>query len=303
MDVHLESVQPLRFDNGRPVRSASGVAVLGHGLLVVQDDANHAAWWRADGISPVRLFPAHQGLDDFGDDAGTKHLKPDLEAACPLDPDGAAVLLLGSGSSPARTRCALVRRGGDRPDVVSADLAPVYRGLAAALELEPDLVNVEGACVVGESLRLFQRGLPAGRVPSASVDLALDDVLAAVRGELDPGAVAVAGPVRYELGEVAGHGLAVTDAVVVGPRLLVSAAAEATADPREDGPVAGSVLATIEGGVIVDAAPVPAVAGRIRKVEGLTVLHHHDRGARVLAVVDADDPQEASLALHLQVTW
>lgn len=303
MDVHVESVRPLRFDDGRPVRSASGVAALGHGLLVVQDDANRAAWWRADGISPVRLLPAHEGLDVFGDDTGTKHLKPDLEAACPLDPDGGAVLLLGSGSSPARTRCVLVRRAGERLDVVSADLAPVYRAVADALELGLDRVNVEGACVVGESLRWFQRGLPAGGVPSASVDLALDDVLAAVRGELDPGMVAVVGPVRYELGQVAGHGLAVTDAVAVGPRLLVSAAAEATDDPREDGPVVGSVLATIEGGAVVDAAPVPEVAGGIRKVEGLTVLDHHDHGVRVLAVVDADDPGEASLALHLRVDW
>lgn len=303
MDVHVESVRPLRFDDGRPVRSASGVAVLGRGLLVVQDDANHAAWWREDGISPVRLFPAQGGLDVFGDDTGTKHLKPDLEAACPLDLEGGAVLLLGSGSSPARTRCAVVRHGEPRPEVAVADLAPVYRAVATALDLDHDLVNVEGACVMGESLRWFQRGLPAGGVPSASVDLALADVLAAVRGELDPGSVVVAAPVRHELGEVAGHGLAVTDAVAVGTRVLVSAAAEATDDPREDGPVAGSVLATIHGGAVVDAAPVPEVAGRVRKVEGLTVLDHHDHGVRVLAVVDADDPQEASLALHLRVDW
>lgn len=303
MDVHVESVLPLRFDDGRPVRSASGVAVLGRGFLVVQDDANHAAWWREDGVSAVRLFEAQEGLDVFGDDTGTKHLKPDLEAACPVDDDGRAVLLLGSGSSPARTRCALVRPGERRPEVVVADLAPVYRAVAAALELDLELVNVEGACVVGESLRWFQRGLPAGGVSSASVDLRLADVLAAVRGELHPGAVAVTGAVRHELGEVGGHGLAVTDAVVVGSRVLVSAAAEDTDDPREDGPVAGSVLATIETGSVVDAAPVPEVAGRIRKIEGLTVLDSHDRGARVLAVVDADDPGEASLALRLRVDW
>lgn len=43
MDVHVGSVRPLRFDDGRPVRSASGVAVPERGLLVVQDGAQEAS--------------------------------------------------------------------------------------------------------------------------------------------------------------------------------------------------------------------------------------------------------------------
>src|SRR3712207_7318830 len=52
--------------------------------------------------------------------AGTKHLKPDVEAACPVDGD---VLLLGSGSTPARLRGALLGADGA---VAVADLTPLY---------------------------------------------------------------------------------------------------------------------------------------------------------------------------------
>lgn len=303
MKVSLDSVRSLRFGDGGPVRSASGVARLRDGLLVVQDDANHAAWWREDRVDRVRLLAPREGWDVFGEDTGTKHLKPDLEAVCPLDHDGGAVLVLGSGSSPARTRCVLVRLRAGRPEVVAGDLAPVYARIATALEVPPDLLNLEGACVAGGDLRWFQRGLPGLGLPSGSVDLRLDDVLAAVHGDLDPEVVDVTGAVRYELGEVAGSGLALTDAVAVRAGVLVSAAAEDTDDPRDDGAVAGSVLALVEAGAVVDAAPVPAVAGRVRKVEGLAVLASRGSGADVLAVVDADDPHEASLALRLALEW
>lgn len=303
MEISVESVRPLRFGDGRPVRSASGVAALGGGLLVVQDDANHAAWWRGHEVGPVRLFPAREGRDVFGEATGTKHLKPDLEAACSIGPGDGAVLLLGSGSSPERTRCAVVRVRGGGHEVLVADLAPVHDAAASALGLARDDLNVEGACVVGESLRCFQRGLPGAGVPSASVDLRLDDVLAVLEGDLDPAAVAVADAATYDLGEVGGVGLAVTDAVALGEVVLVSAAAEDTDDPRDDGRVTGSVLARLEGGVVVDAAPVAEVGGRVCKIEGLAVLDAGAGGARLVAVVDADDPAEPSLALRLRVTW
>ena len=105
MRVFVDDVRALRFDDGTPVRAASGIAPLGDGWLIAQDDATHAAWRLGSAVTPVRLLPPVEGLDVFSEAEGTKHLKPDLEVACPAEVDGEpAVLLLGSGSTRRRMR-------------------------------------------------------------------------------------------------------------------------------------------------------------------------------------------------------
>ena len=44
MRVFVDDVRALRFDDGTPVRAASGIAPLADGWMVAQDDATHAAW-------------------------------------------------------------------------------------------------------------------------------------------------------------------------------------------------------------------------------------------------------------------
>ena len=101
MRVELVGIGLLRFADGTPVRAASAIAPYGDGWLIGQDDATHACWWR-DGVgTPVRVVPAVEGHEVFSEDAGTKELKPDLEAAVAVD---GGVLLLGSGSTPVRMR-------------------------------------------------------------------------------------------------------------------------------------------------------------------------------------------------------
>ena len=82
MDIDVLSFDRLRFSDGAPVRSASAVVPFGGGFLVVPDDATHAAWFREDTVTAVRLLPPVAGLELFDEASGTKHLKPDLEAAC-----------------------------------------------------------------------------------------------------------------------------------------------------------------------------------------------------------------------------
>lgn len=310
MQVEVEHVTALRFDDGTPVRAASAVVAFGGGWLVAQDDATHAAWVRPGGVTPVRALPPVRGLDTFEEARGTKALKPDLEAAFAV-PDGlrggaGAVVLLGSGSSPARVRGSLLRPPGADGDggPVVADLTPLYVAVARRLGIDADLLNLEGACVVGDVLRWFQRGLPDAGVPTASVDVDLRALLGALAGDAQAADVPVAGERRYDLGSARGVGLAVTDAVLLADgAVLVSAAAEDTPDPRDDGPVVGSVLAVLDGGVVHDRVDLPHVHGAVAKVEGLGVVEHAADGARLLATVDADDPAEPSLAVGLRVRW
>jgi hypothetical protein len=309
--VEITGVRELRFDDGTPVTAASGMAPLGDGLLVVQDDATHAAWQRPGGILPVRLLPPVEGLDHFSEAAGTKSLKPDLEIACPVEADGRpAVLVLGSGSSPRRTRGALVVLDGDRPQVHVADLAPLYAEVLVRLGVPDGQLNLEGASRSGDVLRWYQRGNLAAGVPNAGVEVPLAPLVAVLLGRADAVAVPLGPAHVLELGEVHGVGLAVTDAVALPDgRELLSAAAEDTPNAVDDGPVVATALVLVHGSRVLDVVALPEVDGRVAKVEGLALrgsdTHGDPTGGAVhlVAVVDADDPDLPSPQVDLTVTF
>ena len=297
--LHLDvrSATVLRFDDGAPVRAASAVAAWAGGWLVVQDDATHGAWWRDGSVERVRLLPAVEGHEVFGSADGTKHLKPDLEVAVPV-PGG--VLLLGSGSTSARMRAALLTEPG--AVARTADLAPLYARVTAALGLDPALLNLEGGCLVGSALRWFSRG--SADLPSASVDVDLPALLACFDDPSGAADVPLAGPRRYDLGAVDGVALAVTDALALpGGRVLVSAAAEDTPNPYDDGPVVGTALALLDDDGVLATARLPEVRGAPVKVEGIAPRQVRGNGLELLAVADADDPEQPSAALVVDVRW
>jgi hypothetical protein len=296
MRVDLVEIGLMRFEDGTPVRAASAIAPYGDGWLVGQDDATHACWWR-DGVgTPVRVVPAVDGHEVFSETTGTKGLKPDLEAAVAVD---GGVLMLGSGSTPARMRAVFLTPGAEP---VVCDLSGLYARVAATLDVAPDALNLEGACVVGDRLRWFQRGLPTAGVPTASVDVDLRLLLDAVTGPGRVSHVEVGAARRYVLESPEGLALAVTDAVALPDgRILVSAAAEDSPNTYDDGPVLGSALALLDGDVSLATVSLPEPDGRIAKVEGLAVLAWDDRGGRLLATVDADDPAVPSAVLTLDV--
>ncbi|MGY2065270.1 DUF6910 family protein [Blastococcus sp. SYSU DS0619] len=303
MRVFVDDTRALRFDDGTPVTAASGVGPLGNGWVVVQDDATTAAWWRPDGVVRLRVLPPVEGLDVFREAEGTKHLKPDLEVACPAEVDGEpAALLLGSGSSPRRMRGVRVRLEAGEPVVRSADLTPLYERVAERLGLPMDAVNLEGASRSGDVVRWFNRGNLRAGVRSASVDVPLAALVGAVLGRGEAAEVPVDRPQEYELGEVEGVGLAVTDAVALPDgRVLLSAAAEDTPNAVDDGPVVATALALVDGDAVVAVAPIPEVGGHVHKVEGLALRDVGDGVVRLLAVVDDDDPAAPSAALDLRV--
>lgn len=300
VQVELVDVTPLRFPDGSPVRAASAIAPFGDGFLVAQDDTTHAAWCTPEATTAIRLLPAVEGLDTFEKHAGTKHLKPDLEAACAFEIDGRpAVLMMGSGSSTARMRWVLVALTDGRPQVSVTDMTPLYAAVATALEVDADVLNLEGACLVAGSIRWFQRGLPALSVPSGSVDIDLAQVLATVAGRQSPAAIAVTRPRSYELGA-----LAITDAVhLPDGSVLASAAAEDSPNVIDDGPVTGSALALLVDDVVTDVAMLPLINGQVAKVEGLMVIGTDGDTALLRAVVDVDDHRAPSLALRLRVGY
>ncbi|WP_183094677.1 DUF6910 family protein [Nocardioides stalactiti] len=302
MEIELERVERLTFADGSPVRAASAVAPFGDGFVVVQDDATHGALLREGATGEVRLLPAVDGLEVFSDASGTKHLKPDLEAACALAVDGEPVLLMGSGSLAARMRWALLTMVEGRPEVAVAEMSPLYGAVAEALGVPTEALNLEGACLVDGLLRWYLRGLPSAGLMPGSVDLDPQQVVDAVYGRLRPDQMTVTDPQHYRLGEAAGVGLAITDAVgLPGGTVLLSAAAEDSPSVRDDGPVVASALVRLDGSDVVDVTALPLVQGRVAKVEGLALVDAAEDHVRLLAVVDADDPAQPSLSLTLRV--
>ena len=215
MDIEILSVDRLRFSDGSPVRSASAVVAFGDGCLVVPDDATHAAWFREQTVTAVRLLPPVDGLEVFDEASGTKHLKPDLEAACQVMVDDApAALIMGSGSSPARMRWSLLRFDDGTPRAVVADMTRLYAAVAAARP-STRMSSTWRARASSATRCAGTTAASLGRPRSASVDIDLSTALGAALGRSTRPRVAVTNARRYDLGTVDGVGLAVTDVVAL----------------------------------------------------------------------------------------
>ena len=109
-------------------------------------------------------------------------------------------------------------------------------------------------------------------------------------------------PLEYDLGEVEGVGLAVTDAVTLPDgRVLLSAAAEDTPNAVDDGPVVATAISLLDGETVLAVAPIPEVDGHVHKVEGLALRGVESGSVRLLAVVDDDDTTAPSAELDMRV--
>jgi hypothetical protein len=130
----------------------------------------------------------------------------------------------------------------------------------------------------------------------------LADLVAAVLGRTTPDAVSIEEPRIYDLGQMEGVGLAVTDAVALPDgRELLSAAAEDSSNAIDDGPVVATAIVLVDGGTVLDLAPIPEVDGHVHKVEGMAVRGFDGKRVDLLAVVDDDDPSRPSAELDLRV--
>jgi hypothetical protein len=147
---------------GRPshLSAASGLACRDSYIYVIADDELHLGVFRTIDSGPGRLIRLFDGaLPDSNPDR--KKQKPDLEALTLLPAYGGyphgALLVLGSGSTRKRRMGALL--GLDEQGAVCGpphvlDLSPML----APLDDEFAALNIEGAIVSGDELRLFQRG-------------------------------------------------------------------------------------------------------------------------------------------------
>jgi len=279
---------PAHDDRPAHVRAASGIAVHGGRLVVVQDDASFLAVVASDGVSAIKLPRGIDGRRRFEVALGNKLDKLDLESCLAIDDE---LWAFGSGSLPIREKICRVRHGVARV----RDAEPLYRRLRETLASP---LNIEGAARVGHELWLFHRGNtgPADVGP-AVLRLAFDPL----RAWLDasdrlPDAPRVDG---YDLGEIDGARLGFTDAIADGDRVFYLACAELSADAVQDGRVAGSQLGVIERDR-VRATPLAGLDGLPVKAEGIAL--DPARPGHAWIVLDPDDPAEPATLLDIEIT-
>lgn len=227
------------------VFAASGVVRRGGYAYVIGDDLLELAVFELAGADPGVLRPALRRPEGDGADAD----KPDLEALTAVPPfDGCpfgGLLGLGSGSKPSRDRgffWPLEAEGTLRGDARQIDFAPLY-GL---LRSELGAINVEGVCVFGDCLWIFNRG-NSSESPNAVASVALPDLGKSLGGDREIGAEELAGLAVYELGDFDGVELCFSDATQLSDDLVAFTASAEADGGGQDGRIRGSVIGTIDG--------------------------------------------------------
>ena len=266
--------------------AASGLVCLNSILYVVADDELHLGVFSTDDDGPGHLVRLFKGA--LPESKGPrKRQKPDLEALALLPafrdfPHG-ALLALGSGSRLNRRRGVLL--GLDTQGVIQGSPRDVdLSSILVPLNEEFPEVNIEGAIVVGDELRLFQRG-NKGHADNAIIRFRLSPVLDALTaGGAD--AIKPAAVNRLDLGVIEGIPFCFTDAASLPDGDMVfSAVAEDTDDAVHDGSCVGAAIGIVDNN------------GRLRslrrldrpyKIEGIHARSAGDR-LELLLVTDADN--------------
>jgi hypothetical protein len=305
LEAVLVDLVPLTYDDGgrsaddRPanVRAASAIRRHGSRLAIVQDDVNVLALIDEAGATSALLLPLGAGRRRcFDDSRGNKHDKMDLEA-CVILGDGRLVAF-GSGSTAVRRQLVVADRGGSVRVVNAAEL---YAELERHRDFAGSELNVEGAIVLGDRLRLFQRGNGEEREGLSPVNAFGDVSLPAFVRWLDSGGPfpALEAIVSVDLGSIGARRFGFTDATpMLDGRVAFMACAEDSPDVVRDGPVLGCRFGIIEMNEVrmTDVVDVRGSRSTL-KIEGIEA--REDGAFDVVA--DVDDPTIPALLGRLEL--
>jgi len=286
---------------GRPLHlsAASGLVSTGSLLYVVADDELHLGVFHQTATEPGRLIRLYAGeLPDSK--AARKARKPDSEALTLLPafagyPYG-ALFALGSGAKRNRRKGALLAldaRGAARGRPRVIDLSGLYSALGDYFTA----LNIEGAVVSGNELRLLQRGNKR-RAENAVVRLNLSAVLDALASGVGVGPITPFAMRFFDLGSIDGIPLCFTDgAALPNGDMVFTAVAESTQNSYDDGPCAGAAIGLVDR---EGALRCLRRLDRPHKIEGVDA--RREGGIiRLLLVTDADDAKTPAGLFHATI--
>lgn len=217
------------------IAAASGLVLAGNRFYLVADDENGVMGINKDLKSSGEIYEVFPGVLPE-DKKERKKLKPDFEGMVHL-PEMNALLCLPSGSKKNRIRGALVSLADHK--ITEVNFKNVYQKLE---DLYPEL-NIEGAVLIGENIRLFQRGngkLHQNAVITLNLKSFLNDQIKDLK------------VINIDLGKLKGIPLSFTDASLFKNKCYFVAVAENSESTYADGEFVGSVLGEIsEAGEII----------------------------------------------------
>lgn len=309
--LYYEEGADVNVDRPRHVRSGSAVVWLNtrKRLAVIQDDASFIALVdpkTARATSEILPWQ-HEGQRQFDAMRGNKAMKLDLEACVcvSLNDELDRMIAFGSGSSPMREKIVVADVTATTFDVQIVDAHALYETFRQRVGFSGSELNIEGACIVGGTLRLFQRGNGMANEASMPVDATCDLDLERFLSFLEAPEALEPPELEnvhvYDLGALQNTRYTFTDATMHNGTLYFLAAAEASPNATDDGPVVGTAL-----GVATDDAtfvtPITDEDGKpfLVKVEGL-VANPFVEG-EFFIVTDRDDPSEPAELCTLSVT-
>ncbi len=310
--LYYEEGADPRMDRPAYVRSGSGVVWLRtrERLAVIQDDASFLALVdpRTFKATAVTLPWERGGQRQFDATRGNKAEKLDLEACVvvAIDENVDRLIAFGSGSSPMREKVLIVDVSRDEIDARLVDAHALYEAMRSRTGFSGSDLNIEGACVVGETLRFFQRGNGAERDGLTPVDATCDVNLFQLLSSLDApdlmSVPAIENVHVYDLNELQNVRLSFTDATMQGDQLCFLAAAEASPNTIDDGPVAGVAFGiAAEDGLRIAAITEADGSPFLAKAEGLVANPYHD--GEFFLVTDLDDPNLPSELCTLSISF
>jgi hypothetical protein len=296
--LHYEHGADAALDRPAHVRAASAIARYRDQLAIIQDDASFIALLdpRTDRIRDIPLPRGPGGARLFDKGRGNKQHKLDLESCFVVErPQGPMLIALGSGSSSARETIVLGEQLESTPVIHTLRLPRLYAALRAHPSFLRNELNLEGALLIDQHVRLFQRsnGTSLSKLPAscASCDLSWPVFAALLEAPESAPVPALENVRHYALGEIAGTRLTFTDATpLTAQRTLFLASAEASPDAIEDGEVHGTALGVLQSDASVRMCLLLDEQGEPcrDKAEGLCLSPENP--AELLVVFDPDDP-------------
>jgi hypothetical protein len=296
------------------VRAASSISWFGERLAIVQDDTLLIALVDPQSfeVEAIALPLRQDGARTFDVAQGNKKQKADFEASVSSTLDGTETLFaFGSGSHENRESIAIIRQHATSFESSIVHAPALYAALRAERGFLSSELNLEGALLVGDTLRLFQRSngtqLAADTpVCCATCDLSWSGLLAYLAAPAASQVPALRDVQHYDLGKAEDARLTFTDAALLPDgSVAFSASAESSPNAYDDGVVTGSALGKLAPGKAFLCPLVDEQGTPVRdKVEGLVVARGTASGParRAYLVFDPDDHRVAATLAEVELS-
>ncbi|MES2800941.1 MAG: hypothetical protein V4654_00485 [Bdellovibrionota bacterium] len=238
--LSLRSMRTLKSDSDLGVKAASGLVKVGNTFYVIADDEVSLAEFNFEGHTTaryIRLLGATLPVDPVA----RKKQKPDWESLIQLKlaDDKNILLAVPSGSTENRMTGAFVYTNNSAPFTV--DFSALYSALKVKL---PEL-NIEGACILNDKLKLFQRGNGAAG-KNAVIDLDLKGFCSDLSRGVPIAEKNLLAIHDYDLGHFNGYKLDFTDACAVNDSIWFLAVSEQSQSTYDDGKYCGAVIGCLD---------------------------------------------------------